>query len=69
MDVNGLAAAWLSAVQRTRSQPAPGPERPWADQGRLTTVIERALRAGGPDSKEPDWVDPLRPGAAIDLTV
>jgi len=69
MDVNGLAAAWLSAVQRTRSQPAPGPERPWADGDRLTNVIERALRDGGPDSKDPDWVDPMRPGALLDRTV
>ena len=67
MDVNGLAAAWLGAVQRTRS-PQPGPERPWADQDRLTDVIEQALRDGGPDSKDPDWVDPMRPGAVIDRT-
>ena len=69
MDVNGLAVAWLSAVRRTQSQPIPGAERASADRDRLTNVIERALRAAGPDSEEPDWIDPLRPGTALDVTV
>jgi hypothetical protein len=65
MDVNALAVAWLSAFQRIQSKPPPGPERPWAEPT-LTNVIERALREGGMDSKDPGWVDPTQPGARID---
>ena len=67
MDVNGLALAWLTAVRRTQS-PAPVIQLPAAERN-LTDVIERALRDGGPDSRDPGWVDPMQAGGAVDRTV
>lgn len=62
-----LANAWLQAVYRTETPqhdlPAPNRERT------LTDVIEQALRNGGLDSKDPQWVDPLRPPRLVDRLV
>jgi hypothetical protein len=62
-----LTNAWLQAVCRTRS--APHPQLNVPDERNLTDVIEHALRGGGLDSKDPQWVDPMRAGQQIDLLV
>ena len=71
----GTSAIWLDAFVRTQTKPdvpeQPGPAKT------LTDVIERALRSGGLDSKDPDWVDPTksvqlnptRPGQVVNLVV
>lgn len=72
-----LTVAWLGAVHRTQTAPPPGPPKPKVDNT-LTDAIEGALRSGGIDSRDTDWVDPARtassadrarPGAVVDLTV
>ena len=63
-----LTNAWLQAVCRTRSTPHPQVNAVPDERG-MTDVIEHALRGGGLDSKDPQWVDPMRAGQQIDLTV
>jgi hypothetical protein len=73
---SALAGAWLEAVGRLQSRPVEQGTIPAADRT-ITDVIESALRHGGPDSKEPGWVDPTAPslveaktpGALIDKRV
>jgi hypothetical protein len=67
MDIasTALTNAWLQAVWRVqfeRAQPAniTGGERT------MTDVIEHALRGGGLDTQDPQWVDPTRPGRLVD---
>ncbi|MDB5598415.1 MAG: hypothetical protein JWN71_459 [Xanthobacteraceae bacterium] len=69
VDMSGLTAAWLGAVVRSQAKPTLLPERPSVEQNTLTDVIEGALRTGGLDSKDPDWVDPLAPGQLVDRNV
>jgi hypothetical protein len=69
VDMSGLTAAWLDAVLRTQARPTMMPERPWAEKNDLADVIEGALRTGGTDSRDPDWVDPLAPGQVVDINI
>ena len=63
-----LTNAWLQAVCRTRSAQHPQVKVTPAERT-MADVMERALRGGGLDSKDPQWVDPKRAGQQIDLTV
>ena len=63
-----LTNAWLQAVYRTQSAPHPQVNAV-PDERTITDVIEHALRGGGLDSRDPQWVDPMRAGQQIDLTV
>ena len=73
---SALAGAWLEAVGRLQSRPVEQSAVPAADRT-ITDVIESVLRHGGPDSKDPGWVDPKglvevepsAPGALIDKRV
>jgi hypothetical protein len=60
--------AWLQAVHRTQSAPHPQVNGV-PDERTMTDVIERALRGGGLDSTDPQWVAPIRTGQQVDLTV
>jgi hypothetical protein len=60
-----LTNAWLQAVARVQSQRVFG-ARVAAAERTITDVIERALRSGGLDSQDPQWVDPTRPGQLVD---
>jgi hypothetical protein len=61
VEMAGLTVAWLDAVLRTQAKPSLVPERMSDKQGTLTDAIEGALRTGGVDSRDPNWVDPLAP--------
>jgi hypothetical protein len=67
MDIasTALTGAWLAAVSRLQSQPTPLTPIP-ASERTMTDVIESALRHGGLDSMDPQWVDPNAPGALLD---
>jgi hypothetical protein len=65
---SALTGAWLQAVSRLQSQPAPLTPVAAADRT-MTDVIESVLRHGGFDSKDPGWVDPTAPGQLIDRKV
>ena len=73
---SALAGAWLEAVGRLQSRPVEQGTIPATDRT-ITDVIESVLRHGGPDSKDPGWVDPMAPvvvepkapGALIDRRV
>lgn len=77
VEMSGLTVAWLDAVLRTQARPSLVPERMSDQKGTLTDAIEGALRTGGVDSKDPDWVDPLAPahvdplapGQVVDINV
>ena len=60
-----LTNAWLQAVWRVQHARNEQPHVT-QDQTTLTDVIESALRGGGLDSADPQWVDPLRPGLQVD---
>ena len=62
-----LTAAWLDAVRRTRMETPPHAQ-PVRPAETLTDVMESALRHGGLDSLDPDWVDPTRPGQVVDIS-
>jgi len=61
VEMSGLTVAWLDAVLRTQTRPSLVPERMSDKQSTLTDAIEGALRTGGVDSQDPNWVDPLAP--------
>jgi len=63
-----LTNTWLQAVYRTQSEQHPRVKVTPAERT-MADVMERALRGGGLDSKDPQWVDPMRPGQQIDLMV
>ena len=63
-----LTNAWLQAVYRTRSEQHPQVKVTPAERT-MSDVMERALRGGGLDSKDPQWTDPRRAGQQIDLMV
>ena len=67
MDVasTALTNAWLQAVWRVQHAQDQLPNVRQTDLTR-TDVIESALRGGGVDSSDPQWVDPARPGAQVD---
>ena len=69
MDVatTALTNAWLQAVWRVQYARDQQPQIA-QDERTMTDVMERALRAGGPDSNEPQW-DPSRPGSRVDRLV
>lgn len=61
-----LTVAWLDAVRRVQTKPPPDavPDSRASDAS-ITDAIERALRDGGPDSREPGY-RPVTEGAVID---
>jgi hypothetical protein len=63
-----LTGAWLEAVGRLYSQPTLSNRIP-ANERTMTDVMESALRHGGLDSLDPQWVDPNAPGARLDRRV
>jgi hypothetical protein len=63
-----LTAAWLDAVRRVQSA-QPLTQTVGRDERTLTDVMEAALRHGGLDSKEQQWVDPTAPGQVLDKRV
>ena len=67
MDVasTALTNAWLQAVWRVQHARSEQPQVT-QDNLTLTDVIESALRGGGLDSQDPQWVDPARPGLQVD---
>jgi len=65
--LTGLTNAWLGAFVRTQT-PQPLPPQTGPAQT-LTDLIERALRTGGSDSRDPGWVDPAQPGHLVDRLV
>ena len=67
MDVasTALTNAWLQAVWRVQHARV-GEPRVTQDHLTLTDVIESALRGGGLDSQDPQWIDPARPGTQVD---
>ena len=67
--LSGLTNAWLGAFVRTQTvQPVPPPLQP-GPADNLSDVIEQALRNGGPDSRDPGWVDPTQPGRLVDRLI
>jgi hypothetical protein len=63
-----LTNAWLDAVRRVQSaQPQSQPVA--RDERTLTDAMEAALRHGGLDSKDAQWVDPAAPGQVLDRSV
>jgi hypothetical protein len=69
MDIasTALTGAWLAAVTRVQSHSTL--ERVAREDRTLTDVIESALRHGGLDSRDPQWVDPNRPAHRLDRRV
>jgi hypothetical protein len=60
-----LTTAWLEAVRRVQSA-RPPVQQVAPDERTLTDAMEAALRHGGLDSKDAQWVDPAAPGQVLD---